>query len=283
MKTGQLYIVSTPIGNMEDITFRACNILKKVDLIAAENTRRTSRLLNHFKINTRSLSFHKFNEHKMNDVLLVKLKKGYDIALVSDSGTPIISDPGFILVKTCLALGIKVVPLPGPCAAISALASSGLPTNRFCYEGFLPRRPTQRKIVLKNLKNEERTIILYESTHRVQSTLEDINSILGTERYIVIAKEITKFWESISGASVIEWLNLIKKNKISLKGELVLVIEGNKEEKKKIFEDSLRTFDILKRYLPLKQSVKIASDIHKTQKNILYEYALISKDKDIKT
>lgn len=213
-----LYIVPTPIGNLGDITQRALAVLASVDLIAAEDTRHTGLLLQHFAINARLFALHDHNEQQKADVLLAKLQSGQSIALVSDAGTPLINDPGYHLVRRCREAGIRVVPLPGACAAITALSASGLASDRFCYEGFLPAKTKGRKDKLRELGEEPRTLIFYESTHRLLDSLQDISEVLGAERYVVLAREITKTWESIHGAPVGELLAWVKKIRIGAKG-----------------------------------------------------------------
>ena len=188
---GQLYIVPTPIGNLSDITQRALTVLQAVDLIAAEDTRHTGLLLQHFAINARLFALHDHNEQQKAETLVAKLKEGQNIALVSDAGTPLINDPGYHLVRTCREAGIRVVPLPGPCAAIAALSAAGLPSDRFCYEGFLPAKSKGRRDVLKELEAEPRTLIFYESTHRLLESLEDMVTVWGEGRYVVLARELT--------------------------------------------------------------------------------------------
>lgn len=192
---GQLFIVPTPIGNLADITQRALEVLQAVDLIAAEDTRHTGLLLQHFGINARLFALHDHNEQQKAETLVAKLKEGQNIALVSDAGTPLINDPGYHLVRTCREAGIRVVPLPGPCAAITALSAAGLPSDRFCYEGFLPAKSKGRRDALKAIEAEPRTLIFYESTHRLLDSLEDIVAVLGESRYVVLARELTKTWK----------------------------------------------------------------------------------------
>ena len=218
---GQLYIVPTPIGNLSDITQRALTVLQAVDLIAAEDTRHTGLLLQHFAINARLFALHDHNEQQKAETLVAKLKEGQNIALVSDAGTPLINDPGYHLVRTCREAGIRVVPLPGPCAAIAALSAAGLPSDRFCYEGFLPAKSKGRRDVLKDLEAEPRTLIFYESTHRLLESLEDMVTVWGEARYVVLARELTKTWETIHGAPVGELLAWVKEDENRRKGEMV--------------------------------------------------------------
>jgi 16S rRNA (cytidine1402-2'-O)-methyltransferase len=270
-----LYIVPTPIGNLGDITQRALSVLQSVDLIAAEDTRHTGLLLQHFAINARLFALHDHNEQQKSEVLLARLREGQSIALVSDAGTPLINDPGYHLVRTCREAGIRVVPLPGPCAAIAALSAAGLPSDRFCYEGFLPAKSKGRRDALKALEQEPRTIIFYESTHRLLDSLDDICAVLGEARYVVLAREITKTWESIHGAPIGELVAWVKEDENRRKGEMVLIVEGFKAQSDdELPADALRTLALLQAELPLKKAAALAAEIHGVKKNALYKYAL---------
>lgn len=222
---GKLFLVPTPIGNLEDITFRALRILKEVDLILAEDTRQSKKLLNHYNIQAELQSYHQFNEHKILDSLIHKLKSATNIALVSDAGTPGISDPGFLLVRECIKEGIEVECLPGPTALIPALVLSGLPSDRFVFEGFLPHKKG-RKTKLEKLTEEERTIILYESPHRIKKTVEQLAEFFGPERKACICREMTKMYEEIIRGTLAELIDIVKEKK--WKGEIVLVVEGKR-------------------------------------------------------
>ncbi|MCH5050244.1 16S rRNA (cytidine(1402)-2'-O)-methyltransferase [Pectobacterium aquaticum] len=269
-----LYIVPTPIGNLGDITQRALAVLASVDLIAAEDTRHTGLLLQHFAINARLFALHDHNEQQKADVLLAKLQSGQSIALVSDAGTPLINDPGYHLVRRCREAGVRVVPLPGACAAITALSASGLPSDRFCYEGFLPAKTKGRKDKLRELGEETRTLIFYESTHRLLDSLQDISEVLGAERYVVLAREITKTWESIHGAPVGELLAWVKEDENRRKGEMVLIVEGHQVDDSALSAEALRTLTLLRAELPLKKAAALAAEIHGVKKNALYRYGL---------
>jgi 16S rRNA (cytidine1402-2'-O)-methyltransferase len=220
---GTLFIVSTPIGNMEDITLRALRVLKEVDLIAAEDTRRTGLLLRRFEIQTPLTSYFEGNELKKREFILSKLKEGKYIALVSDAGTPGISDPGFRLIQLAIESQIPIVPVPGPSAAITALSVSGLPTDAFLFKGFLPHKSKKRKDLLRQLEEVRETLIFYESPHRISETLKDIFEILG-DREIVLTRELTKVYEEIIRGKVSEILNQVGDR--TLKGEITLVISG---------------------------------------------------------
>ena len=269
-----LYIVPTPIGNLGDITQRALVVLASVDLIAAEDTRHTGLLLQHFAINARLFALHDHNEQQKAEVLLAKLREGQSIALVSDAGTPLINDPGYHLVRLCREAGIRVVPLPGACAAITALSAAGLPSDRFCYEGFLPAKSKGRCDTLRELEQEPRTIIFYESTHRLLDSLQDMVTVLGPERYVVLAREITKTWESIHGAPVGELLAWVQEEDNRRKGEMVLIVEGFHAEEEALPPEALRTLALLQAELPLKKAAALTAEIHGVKKNALYKYAL---------
>jgi len=231
-KKGTLYIVSTPIGNREDITLRALRILKEVDLIAAEDTRHTGLLLRHFGIQTPLTSYFEGNELKKKEFILSKLKQGHSIALVSDAGTPGISDPGFRLIQTTIENQISIVPIPGPSALIAALSVSGLPTDAFLFKGFLPHKSKKRKALLKQLEEVRETLILYESPHRLSETLNDIFETLG-DREMVLTRELTKAYEEVLRGKVSEIKKQIGER--NLKGEMTLVISG--KTRKRIDEE----------------------------------------------
>lgn len=234
---GILYLCATPIGNLEDITFRVVRTLKEVDLIAAEDTRHSIKLLNHFEIRTKMTSYHEYNRVEKAKVLVKKLKEGKNIALITDAGTPGISDPGEELVKQCHEAGIQVTALPGACALVNALIISGQPTRRFCFEAFLPTDKKERKDILEQLKNETRTIIIYEAPHRLVRTLEELLELLGN-RKMTLCRELTKKHESVFLSDMESILEYHKEN--PPKGECVLIIQGKsfqeiKEENQKSF------------------------------------------------
>ncbi|MEY4475014.1 MAG: rRNA methyltransferase [Pseudomonadota bacterium] len=270
-----LYVVPTPIGNPRDMTHRALEVLKGVDLIAAEDTRHTGLLLQHFAISARLFALHDHNEQQKADVLLAKLQEGQSIALVSDAGTPLINDPGYHLVRRCREAGIRVVPLPGACAAITALSAAGIASDRFCYEGFLPAKTKGRKDTLQALIEEPRTLIFYESTHRLLESLQDMVTVLGPQRYVVLARELTKTYESIHGAPVGELLAWVQEEETRRRGEMVLIVEGYKVQADDTLPAvALRTLALLQKELPLKKAAALAAEIHGVKKNALYKYAL---------
>lgn len=225
IKNGTLYIVATPIGNLEDITLRAIRILKEADLIAAEDTRHTLKLLNHFEISKPLISYHRHNEDVKSDVLIEKLQEGKNIALVSDAGTPGICDPGEEIIKKCIELEIDVVPIPGACAMINSLICSGIDTKEFSFLGFLPLNKKLRKNKLEEIEKSNKTIIIYEAPHKLEATLKDLKNILNEDRKIVLAREITKIHEEFIRGNIDDLIEHVK----DIKGEIVLIIEGNSD------------------------------------------------------
>ncbi len=226
MEEGKLYIIPTPIGNLEDMTLRAIRLLKEVDLILAEDTRTTGVLLKHFEIDNKMQSYHKFNEHKAVERIVEMLKNGQNIALVSDAGTPGISDPGFLIARECAKAGVEVECLPGATALIPALVASGIPSDKFCFEGFLPQKKG-RQTRLKFLADETRTMVLYESPHRVKKTLEQLAEFLGEERYAASCREISKKFENIQRGTLKELITYFEENEP--RGEFVLIVSGKND------------------------------------------------------
>lgn len=238
---GKLYIVATPIGNLEDITLRALRILKDVDIIAAEDTRQTLKLLNHFEISKPLMSYHRHNEEIKSNILIEKLKKGNNIALVSDAGTPGICDPGEEIIKKSIEEQIEVIPIPGPCAMVNALIASGIDTKEFCFLGFLPLNKKLRKEKIEEIKNAEKTIIIYEAPHKIKNTLGDLKDILK-DRKVVLARELTKVHEEFIRKDIEELLAIVD----NLKGEMILIIEGIK--KKNNVENKLNNLTLEEHY-----------------------------------
>jgi 16S rRNA (cytidine1402-2'-O)-methyltransferase len=273
-----LYVVATPIGNLLDISARAIEILKSVDLIAAEDTRHSLTLLRSAQVNNPLISLHEHNEIDRSQELISLLLQGKKIALISDAGTPLMSDPGYHLVKLAREKGIPVSPIPGPCAAIAALSAAGLPSDRFCFEGFLPHKSSARLSTLKALEQEMRTIIFYESSHRIVDTLHDMKIAFGEHRWVVIARELTKTYETIYGdelSKVIEWIEADSQQTL---GEFVILVKGaNKIDD---HEKTKRNFDILNillQELSVKQAVDLATKITGAAKNELYAWAIKQK------
>ena len=272
---GTLYIVATPIGNLQDITQRALAIFAEVDLIAAEDTRHSGLLLSHYGIKKPFFALHDHNEQQKADLLVEKLRAGTNIALISDAGTPLISDPGFHLVRKCRQAGIKVAPLPGACAAITALCASGIASDRFCFEGFLPAKSKARRDRLQNLQKEDRTLIFYESTHRILDTLADVEELFGAERYVVLAREITKTWETISGDSVGNLRRWLNEDANRTKGEMVLIVEGCIETGETEFSpEVVKALKLIAAELPLKKAAAIVAELYGYKKNALYQFGL---------
>ncbi len=268
-----LYIVPTPIGNLADITQRALDVLRSVDLVAAEDTRHTGILLGHYQISVPTFALHDHNEQQKADVLIARIKEGKSVALVSDAGTPLISDPGYHLVTRCREAGVKVVPLPGPCAAITALSAAGLPTDRFAFEGFLPAKAKGRDDRLQAVIEDTRSLVFYESPRRVQDTVEAIARILG-ERQVVVCRELTKNFESIHGLPASEMLAWLGEDDNRCRGEIVLVVAGASKVDDELPAEAIRTLGLLVSELPLKKAAALTAEIHGVKKNALYKYGL---------
>ena len=275
-ETGTLFIVATPIGNLADITLRAIEVLTRVDLILAEDTRRAAILLRHLDIRTPVKSFHQHNESARLPPLLRQLGGGAQIALISDAGTPLINDPGYPLVRQARERGIFVTPVPGASALIAALSASGRPADRFCFEGFLPAKAEARKRRLQDLKNEPRTLVLYESSHRITATLDAIASSFGDHRPITVAREISKQFETFYCGTVAAVIETIAANRDHRKGEFVIVLGGATEPE----VDRARSAEIMKLLsaeMPLKRASKIAARILAQNSNDLYALGLEMK------
>jgi 16S rRNA (cytidine1402-2'-O)-methyltransferase len=278
---GRLYVVATPIGNLGDLSARAQEILRSCSLIAAEDTRHTGVLLKHFGIGTPQLSLHDYNEqHRASDIV-ERLREGASVALVSDAGTPAISDPGFELVRAVAAAGFEIIAIPGPCAAIAALSIGALPTDRFCFEGFLPARGAARRKRLQSLATEARTLVLYEAPHRVRETLEDCAAVFGGERSAVVAREITKLHEMTYRGSLRDLLERAGSDPDFTRGEIVLLIAGapqtlaGEDRGADGHGGALdRALKILLAELPLKQAARLAAQITEARDNEAYKRAL---------
>ena len=275
--SGILYIVATPIGNLEDITLRAINILKQVDIIAAEDTRHTLKLLNHFEIKKKLISYYKQNEKEKSNVLIEILKEGKNIALVSDAGTPGVCDPGEEIIKKAIKENIKVVPIPGACAFLNALIASGIETKEFIFLGFLSANKKEREEKLKEIKEEKKTIIFYEAPHRLLKTLQSIIDVLGEEREIVLAKEITKIHEEFLRGKVKDIFAEIGEPK----GEFAIIIKGNKKDKKEVEIENLNKGSLEEHYkyyeekkIEKKDIIKKIAKDRKINKNEIYQYFL---------
>jgi len=273
--TGQLYVVATPIGNLADMSPRAVEVLQTVDLILAEDTRHSAPLLRHFQINTQCKSFHEHNENQIAASVCQQILDGRSIALISDAGTPLISDPGFPLIKLAHEQGIKVLTIPGPCAAVAAIAASGLAVDKFSFEGFLPHKSEARKKVLKGLLKESRTLIFYESPHRIQATISDMAEVFGGERKAVLARELTKLFETILNGNLSELVDIIGDDPNQRKGEMVIIVEGVDTALSESAEVELETMlKVLMEELPLKKAVSTAVKLSGQKKNYVYQLAL---------
>lgn len=276
---GELYIVATPIGNMGDMAPRAVDVLHTVDLVAAEDTRRSSRLFRHFGIKTPMVSYHDHSDNKQICTILDMLLSGKSVALISDAGTPLISDPGYRLVKTIRKKGLKIVPIPGSCALIAAISVSGLSSDRFIFEGFLPAKSSARISKLKSVAEEFRTLMFYEAPHRILETLTDMMGVFGEGRQVVLARELTKTYETFLSGPLSEVLVQVKADDNQQKGEIVLVVEGSSlSEKDPDDIEAKRILSILLEEVPLKQAALLAAKITGAQKNLLYKLALSLKE-----
>jgi 16S rRNA (cytidine1402-2'-O)-methyltransferase len=272
---GTLYVVATPIGNLGDITLRGIEILKAVDAIAAEDTRHTSGLLSHFGISKKLIAVHEHNEYQSAEKLLNLLKAGENIALVTDAGTPGISDPGAIVVDLVRKAGVKVVPIPGASAVIAALSASGIAQNGFLFHGFLPASGAARRKVLEALKTQAVTLVFYEAPHRIVESIEDIAKVLGEDRKITIARELTKTFETIHTCQASLASAWLQADANQQRGEFVLLVEAAAiKDTEEIPEETVRVLKLLLAELPLKQAVKLATEITHEKKNVLYEFAL---------
>jgi 16S rRNA (cytidine1402-2'-O)-methyltransferase len=277
---GTLYVVATPIGNLGDMTLRGLEMLKMVDVIAAEDTRHTSGLLSHFGISKKLIAVHEHNEHQSAEKLLMQLKAGENIALVTDAGTPGISDPGALVVGFVREAGVKVVPIPGVSAVIAALSASGITQNGFLFYGFLPASGAARRKALENLKSHTVTLVFYEAPHRIVECTEDLANVLGVERRLTFARELTKTFETIYTCAAGEASAWLQANPNQQRGEFVLLVEAAAmKEVEEVPEETVRVLKLLLIDLPLKQAVKLAVDITHVKKNLLYEYALKLKEK----
>ncbi len=272
---GLLYVVATPIGNLQDITLRALDVLKAVDAIAAEDTRHTSGLLSHFGISKKLIAVHEHNEHQSAEKLLLQLNAGESIALVTDAGTPGISDPGAVVVDLVRKAGIKVVPIPGVSAVIAALSASGIVQNGFLFHGFLPASGAARRKVLEALKSHTVTLVFYEAPHRIIDSIADMSAVLGGERRVTFARELTKTFETIYSCNLNEAEAWLQADTNQQRGEFVLLVEAAPvKEAEAIPEEAVRVLKLLLAELPLKQAVKLATEITHEKKNVLYDFAL---------
>lgn len=273
---GTLYVVATPIGNLDDITARALRTLREVKLIAAEDTRHSLRLLQHFGIATPLAACHEHNERDEGGRFLTRLLAGDDVALISDAGTPLISDPGFHLVRAARAAGVRVVPVPGACALIAALSAAGLPSDRFSFEGFLPAKSVGRRSRLDAVSEDPRTLIFYEAPHRILESIADMRDVFGAERIAVLGRELTKTFETLKGAALGELHDWVAADSNQQRGECVLLVSGWQapEGDEAVSGEALRVLDLLLGEMPLKRAAALAAEITGVRKNLLYQVAL---------
>ena len=272
--SAQLFVVATPIGHLDDMSYRAIDVLKSVSLIAAEDTRTSAQLMKHFNISTPLTACHEHNESNKIDILIQKLLNGEDMALISDAGTPLISDPGFKLVRAAQANGIRVIPVPGACAAIAALSAVGLPSDRFSFQGFLASKQSQRLQQLEKLKDETQTLIFYEAPHRILDSVKDMAAVFGADRPVGFAREITKTFETIKKMTLGELAEFIAADHHQQKGEIVLVVGGASEEKDMEQEKLDQLLQRLLQDLSVKAASQLAADLTGIKKKIAYQRAL---------
>ncbi len=272
--SAQLFVVATPIGHLDDMSYRAIDVLKSVSLIAAEDTRTSAQLMKHFNISTPLTACHEHNESNKIDILIQKLLNGEDMALISDAGTPLISDPGFKLVRAAQANGIRVIPVPGSCAAIAALSAVGLPSDRFSFQGFLASKQSQRLQQLEKLKDETQTLIFYEAPHRILDSVKDMAAVFGADRPVGFAREITKTFETIKKMALGELVEFIAADHHQQKGEIVLVVGGASEEKDIEQEKLDQLLQRLLQDLSVKAASQLAADLTGIKKKIAYQRAL---------
>jgi 16S rRNA (cytidine1402-2'-O)-methyltransferase len=270
VQPGTLWVVATPIGNRDDLTPRAIQTLRAVAVIAAEDTRHSRPLMAHFNIDTPLFALHDHNERAAVDAVVRRLCSGDDIALISDAGTPLISDPGFRLVRAAREAGVKVVPVPGACAAITALSVAGLPSDRFVFEGFLPNKSSARRTRLQELAGEGRTLIFYESSHRVLESLQDMRDVFGAGREAVLARELTKLFETVIGEPLDELVARVAADPNQQRGECVLLVAGRGDDTDSRLAEGIRVFAILREELPPAKAAKLAAAITGAPRKALY-------------
>ena len=277
-RAGTLYVVATPIGHLGDFTPRAREILGQVSVIAAEDTRHTGQLLKHFGIESALISLHEHNEARRADELVERLARGESIALVSDAGTPLISDPGFDLVAAARARGIRVTAIPGPCAAVAALSIAGLPTDRFVFEGFLPAKAGARRARLETLRDEQRTLVFYEGPHRLKDVLYDLQEIFGAERRAVVCRELTKHFETTYSGTLADLVRMSSEDADMSRGEIVLLVSGNPKEANVTAFGAEQLLRALLEELTPSQAAKIAAKLTGEKRSELYEKAVAMRE-----
>ena len=278
IRKATLYVVATPIGNLSDMTVRACEILNGVELILAEDTRHSIPLLKHYSISTPLRSFHEFNADAQVNSLVKKMQLGASLALISDAGTPLISDPGFVFVDRALSCGLKVLPVPGPSALTAALSVAGLPTDRFSFEGFLPARAAARQRQLQGLVDEPRTMVFFEAPHRLETMLADLQQCFGGERRITLARELSKHYETVIRSDIEGLRRRLKEEPEQCRGEMILVVGGAPRRRQEDLTQAARVLALLSAELPRSRAVALTAEITGMARNRLYRHAL--KDGD---
>ncbi|WP_317930929.1 16S rRNA (cytidine(1402)-2'-O)-methyltransferase [Halioxenophilus sp. WMMB6] len=274
---GQLFVVATPIGNLADMVPRAVETLQTVDLIAAEDTRHSAKLLSHFSISTPMFAYHDHTDERRTELLIEKLRAGSKVALISDAGTPLISDPGYRLVAEARRQGITVTPIPGACALITALSASGLATDRFRFEGFLPSKQQARQQRLQSLVEETATLVYYEAPHRILDCLQDVASVFGMERRVVLARELTKTFETFLAGNVAQVLARVAEDSNQQRGEIVLMIAGAAAVTAEIDAESRRLLALLLPHMPPKKAAGVVAEYTGLKKNALYQWLMQQK------
>ncbi|WP_066966422.1 16S rRNA (cytidine(1402)-2'-O)-methyltransferase [Microbulbifer sp. Q7] len=278
LDTAVLYIVATPIGNLADMVPRAVEVLQSADLVAAEDTRHSQRLFSHFSIETPLVAYHDHSDDHRTTKILQRLEQGQTVALISDAGTPLISDPGYRLVREARERGFNVVPIPGPCAFVAALSAAGLPSDRFTFEGFLPAKALAREKALRALENETRTMVFYEAPHRVLDTLDAMRQVFGNAREAVIARELTKAFETIHLLPLAELVEWVRADRNQQRGEIALLVRGAEEgPSAELDAEAERVMTLLLAELPPKRAAAVAAEITGVNKKLLYNWSLAQK------
>ncbi len=271
MSQAGLYVVATPIGNLEDISYRAVRILSEVDLVAAEDTRHSAVLLSHYGIKTSMQALHEHNEEQMTGRILARISEGESIAIISDAGTPLISDPGYRLVRAAREAGLPVYSLPGPSAVTAALSVAGLPTDRFVFEGFLPSKAPARKKKLELLSRERGTLVFFESSHRIEAAIADMSEIFGEQRIAAVCRELTKKFETVIRAPLVEIAKILAEDRNQTRGEFVIVLAGYEISEDESMADALAMASVLLEYLPASQAARVAAKLNDVSRRKVYQ------------
>jgi len=271
MSQAGLYVVATPIGNLEDISYRAVRILSEVDLVAAEDTRHSAVLLSHYGIKTPMQALHEHNEEQMTGRILARISEGESIAIISDAGTPLISDPGYRLVRAAREAGLPVYSLPGPSAVTAALSVAGLPTDRFVFEGFLPSKAPARKKKLELLSRERGTLVFFESSHRIEAAIADMSEIFGEQRIAAVCRELTKKFETVIRAPLVEIAKILAEDRNQTRGEFVIVLAGYEISEDESMADALAMASVLLEYLPASQAARVAAKLNDVSRRKVYQ------------